>query len=183
MILFDRCYIGDVRQVLRAWVESGVKATGAELAYCAGVIDSDGSISVRRSTYAMRVRGDAGQPIYSERIKVKQVERQAVDLLHRIFAGSFRIETTSLKSGRPFYAWEVTDRRAAVCLTALHPYLRIKQAQAENALRLRGLKMQTAVARVKKGRGQVGCTPRSPEHSEQMQALFLRSKELNSVGI
>jgi hypothetical protein len=40
----------------------------ALFAYLAGAMDSDGCISVKRSTYAMRVRGDAAAPIFSERV-------------------------------------------------------------------------------------------------------------------
>ena len=40
------------------------------LAYMAGVLDSDGYIGVHRSDYAMRVRGDAGQVIYSPRVQL-----------------------------------------------------------------------------------------------------------------
>jgi hypothetical protein len=32
------------------------------LAYLAGVLDSDGTIGVKRSTYSMRVIGDSAQP-------------------------------------------------------------------------------------------------------------------------
>lgn len=36
--------------------------TKSELAYCAGVIDSDGTIGVKRSTYAMRITRDCAAP-------------------------------------------------------------------------------------------------------------------------
>ncbi len=36
--------------------------------YLAGCIDSDGTIGIKKSTYAMRVTGDSGQPTYSERL-------------------------------------------------------------------------------------------------------------------
>ena len=55
--------------------------SATDFAYCAGVIDSDGYIGVHRNTYAMRVRGDAGQAVYQPRVQVKQVESGAVDHL------------------------------------------------------------------------------------------------------
>lgn len=179
----NRRHFGDCLEVLRTIGAEPVKATDVELAYCAGVIDSDGSISVKRATYAMRVVQDCGQATYSERVCVKQVESHAVDLLRRIFGGSYRVETSSLKNGRPFYAWQVTDRQAAICLATLHPYLRIKKPQAENALNLRAVKFQTAAARVAKGRGHAGAAPRSAAHSALMDSLHARSKELNHVGL
>lgn len=177
------CHFGDVREVLRRMIADGVKATEAELAYCAGVIDSDGTIGVKKSTYAMRVVGDSGQATYSERVCVKQIERQAVDLLHRIFGGTSYIDKSSLKNGRNFYVWQVTDKKAAICLATLHPYLRIKKAQAENALNLRELKFATALARVAKGRGHAGAAARSEEHSMQMDAIYEHGKELNHAAV
>ena len=40
--VIDSCHMGDVRD--------GLRVTEAELAYCAGVIDSDGTIGVKHST-------------------------------------------------------------------------------------------------------------------------------------
>lgn len=149
------------------------------LAYCAGVIDSDGSISVRRTP----VRLDSTQPTYSERVKVKQVEPQAVELLHTLFGGTRRYERASIPKGKPLHSWEVTDLRAAECLASVLPYLRIKRRQAENALALRAVKEHSKRHRIRPGRGHAGGAKRSPDHSQQMEALFVRSKELNRVGI
>lgn len=116
--------------------------TKLELAYAAGVIDSDGCIGVNRSTYAMRVRGDASQAVYSERITMKQVEPQAVELLHRLFGGHRGMTDPSAKRGRPLHTWHIHSAIAGKALVALLPFLRIKKAQAENAIRLR-IVMQT----------------------------------------
>ncbi len=155
----------------------------ATLAYLAGVIDSDGSISVRRSTYAMRRRGDTGQPVYSERVKVKQVSPEAVDLLGETFGGSRRVDKPSAKRGRPLFAWEATDKRAAEALALLLPYLRIKRRQAENCLSLRAIKERSKVERVAPGRGHVGAARRSDAISAEMEATYLRSRDLNRVGV
>lgn len=108
-----------------------------ELAYAAGVIDSDGCIGIKRSTYSMRVRGDATQPIYFERITVKQVETQAVALLHLMFGGHRGITDPSAKRGRPLHHWHIHSASAGKALVELLPYLRIKRKQAENAIRMR----------------------------------------------
>ena len=121
----NHCYQGDCRDVMRS------NATTEELAYCAGVIDSDGTIGVKRSTYAMRVTGDSKQPTFSERICVKQVEPQAVDLLHKLFGGTRHIEDPNAKRGRQLYSWQVTDKRAANCLILIAPFLRIKRHYAK----------------------------------------------------
>lgn len=107
-----------------------------ELAYCAGVVDSDGYIGVHRNTYAMRVRGDATQPIYQARIQVKQVTPQAIDLLHATFGGHRYDGKPGSVRGRPLDVWQVHSAACGPILSALLPHLRIKRAQAENALEL-----------------------------------------------
>jgi hypothetical protein len=153
------------------------------LAYLAGVIDSDGSISVRRSTYSQRVRKDSGAPTYSERVTVKQVTPEAVDLLHETFGGYRFTSSPSAKRGRPLHGWEVTNRKASTALTALLPSLRIKRGQAENCLALRKLKQRSAVERVAVGRGHVGASPRSAELNTAMENTYAQSRALNRVGV
>ena len=111
----------------------------SDLAYCAGVVDSDGYIGVHRNTYAMRVRGDATQPIYQARVQVKQVTPQAIDLLHQMFGGHRYEGKPTASKGRPLIVWQVHSAACVSVLTALLPYLRIKCEQAENALELAAL--------------------------------------------
>lgn len=153
------------------------------LAYCAGVIDSDGYIGIKRSTYSMRVTGDSGQPVFSERVAVKQVELEAVSLLHSLFGGTLLIAKPSAKRGRPLHSWQVTDRKAAICLRALLPFLRIKRRQAENCLSLRTLKEESKKARVAFGRGHAGSSSRPAHFSDAMERFYARAKTLNAVGI
>lgn len=109
------------------------------LSYLAGVIDSDGSIGIKRSTYHMRVRGDATVPIFSETIHCKQVQPEAVTLLKQTFGGNLRLETPSATRGKPLYAWMVHSAMAGRALVLLRPYLRIKARQADNGIALRAL--------------------------------------------
>ena len=153
------------------------------LAYCAGVIDSDGCIGVRRSTYAMRVIQDCTQPTYSERVCVKQVEIQAVSLLHEHFGGYLQLAKPYARRGRPLHSWQVTDQRAARCLRLILPFLRIKAEQARNGLWLRGLKDASKLLRIAPGRGHAGSAPRTPEMSAAMDAAYQRAKLLNMVGV
>ena len=66
----------------------------ATLAYLAGAIDSDGTVGVKRSTYAQRVRGDAGQAVFSERIALRQVTPEIVNRLRETFGGSVYMKTS-----------------------------------------------------------------------------------------
>lgn len=153
------------------------------LAYLAGIIDADGSIGIKKSTYAMRVTGDSTQPTYSERVMSRQVEAHAIELLHDTFGGYMGISKSSAPRGKPLHSWQVTDLKAYHCLVALAPYLRIKQYQAANAMELRLLKDQSRKERTAFGRGHVGGSIRPIHISEAMEQLYQNAKELNRVGV
>lgn len=101
----------------------------ATLAYLAGAMDSDGFFSIKKSTYHLRVRGDAINATYSERVGLKQVTPHVPQLLKDTFGGSFTDQPASTKNGRPLFGYNATDRVAANVCAALHPYVRIKTAQ------------------------------------------------------
>jgi hypothetical protein len=177
---------GDCRDVLATLPAESVHmcvTSPPELAYCAGVIDSDGTIGIKRNSYAMRIVGDCGQASYSARICVRQVSTEALDALSKAFGGSIRPAKTYAKRGRLMWQWEIRDAIAERALTALLPYLRIKRAQAENCLALRKLIADSKRARVAFGRGHAGAAPRPAHITEAMELAYLRAKELNAVGV
>jgi len=153
------------------------------LAYLAGVIDSDGTIGIKRTTYAMRVRGDSSVPLYSERVAVHQVESHAVDLLKRLFGGYRGIRRPSTVRGKPLHSWQATDLRAVAVLRAIRPYLLIKAAQADNALALRVVKDASRAARTPRGRGHVGSIRRPEALGIEMERLNGIAHDLNRIGI
>ena len=162
-------------------------------AYLAGAIDSDGSIGIRRSTYAMRVTGDSRQPTFSERICLKQVTPQIPQLLKETFGGSLMMQAPSATKGRPLYYWESTNRAAADALVAMLPYLRIKRAQAENALALRASKSrprseththrEAVKTNARWGPVSMRRLEVSAETIAEREGLYARARELNHVGI
>lgn len=107
------------------------------LAYLAGAMDSDGYFSIKRSTYHMRVRGDAVNPVYSEDTGLRQVTPHIPELLKEHFGGYLSVERPSTTNGKPLHSWRATAANAARCAEALLPYLRIKRRQAELMLELR----------------------------------------------
>lgn len=153
------------------------------LAYLAGVLDSDGTIGIKRNTYAIRVTKDSRQATYSERIHIRQVTREALELFAETFGGNIGITDPYAKRGRPLFNWGQTDMKAVTTLSALMPYLRIKRTQAENCLALRAVKEKSKLARVALGRGHAGASSRPAELSVAMEDHFLRAKELNRVGV
>lgn len=107
------------------------------LAYLAGAMDSDGHFSIKKSTYHRRVRKDAFNAVYSERIGLHQVTPQIPSLLHACFGGSYFLGKGPTPNSRPLYRWQSTDLKAAKACIALLPYLRVKRAQAKVLLELR----------------------------------------------
>lgn len=156
-------------------------------AYLAGVLDSDGYFTIRRSTYQMRVRGDATQPVFSEKVGIKQVQPHAIDLLFEYFGGYRRMEKPSAINGKMLHAWSVTDKKAIAVVQELLPYLRIKHRQAEILLELRNSK--TANIRLIVGTfdmtnqwGSITTLPRRIVHPEEIQkreAMVVEIKSLN----
>ncbi|MDP7703212.1 hypothetical protein [Mycobacterium sp. TY815] len=162
-------------------------------AYLAGAIDSDGSIGIRRSTYAARVKGDARQATYSERICLKQVTPEIPRLLKETFGGSLMLQKPSATQGRPLYYWEATNKVASDALAVMLPYLRVKRAQAENALALRASKSrprsethahrQAVETMARWGATMVRRLEVSADTIAEREAIYARAKELNRVGI
>jgi len=87
-------------------------------AYLAGVIDSDGYISVKRT----------GRNSYTPRVGIKQIEPEAVDLAQATWGGYRAIDT------RQMWVWQTTGAKCAGVLRDIRPFLRIKGEQADNAL-------------------------------------------------
>ena len=110
------------------------------LAYLAGAMDSDGYFGIRKSTYAIRVRGDAANPVYSERVGLKQTTPQIPELLRESFGGTLAMNKPGTPNSKALHAWTATDGVAANACELLLPFLRVKRRQAELLLELRSTK-------------------------------------------
>lgn len=111
--------------------------TTSTFAYLAGAMDSDGYFTIKKSTYHRRVRGDAVNAVYSEKIGLHQVTPHIPDLLCEMFGGYSYLAPPQKENGRPMYRWDITDTNAAEACRQLLPYLRVKRTQAETLLELR----------------------------------------------
>jgi hypothetical protein len=108
-----------------------------EYAYLAGAMDSDGYFTIKKSTYHKRVRGDAVNPVYSEKLGLQQITPQVPELLKSHFGGSCGLGKPGTPNSKPLYRWGATDVNAAVACAKLLPFLRIKVQQAKTLLELR----------------------------------------------
>lgn len=100
-----------------------------DVAYIAGVIDSDGYITIHKNTSIM-------PPIYSPRIGINQVEPQAVLLAKELFGGNIQIVSPDHFGRKSMYYWQLGSNGLIEALRELIPFMRIKKEQALIALRL-----------------------------------------------
>lgn len=151
-----------------------------DIAYLAGVVDSDGCIRVER----LRNHGRSADGIsYAAFVAIGQVEPHAVELAHATFGGFvLKVNPTQKKPhARPMFRWTAKSRIASCALDVMRPYLRIKAAQADNAIALARL-----VEKLNRDRyvgvipGRTGPRCRTPQELDQLAAYFNESRRLNS---
>lgn len=138
-----------------------------ELAYMAGIVDGEGSITVsyrRRKQYG-DVQARIGLSVYNSDMR----------LLHWIkqrFEGSIHVQQR-LGHWKPSGAWHLSDRSACSALKQLLPFLVIKSAQAELAIQFQATKMSPSQ----------GCKSGLPQSIiEKRKVLVNKLKQLNRKG-
>ena len=136
----------------------GVDCDGVLLAYLAGNIDSDGSITIKQHK-------QNGNFCFVERISLSHITKTVPVLLQKTFGGSLRTSTS--KNRKQLFSWEVSNKKASSALLLLIPFLRVKKDQALICLRLRALK------------GSSGNRARSVELTATMTNLYAEIKTLN----
>ena len=163
-----------------------------DIAYCAGLVDGEGYIGVKR-TKAYPCQGRA-TPGYHARIAIKMVDAGAIQFFAETLGGWYWGEKPSLERGRPYFVYQATDARAAFILESLIPFLRVKRQVAETVLALRTLQATSRSHRTKivghrdfpNAHGMVRRVPNlalSDEYVAQCDAFYWRYKELNKTGI
>ncbi len=108
------------------------------LAYMAGIIDGEGTISIFRSFNSSKGKR---YPCYCARLNVYNSDERLMLWLKDNFGGSFRIvkrkEERDTSRWKPAYIWEIGRLAAVDVIKAVLPYLVIKQAQANLFLEFR----------------------------------------------
>ena len=135
-----------------------------EVAYVAGVVDSDGCIRIGRRLAAGHRRAGPGD--YIEVVQVRQIEPHALTLARDLFGGQLghRAPHDHRLGPQPAWTWILEGSAAAEALEVLLPYLRIRRAHAENVLELR--RIAAAPGRDAAGR---------------LELLYQRSKLMNAT--
>jgi len=110
------------------------------LAYCAGLFDGEGYITIRRW---VQQRGKEGTEYryrsmrYELQLGLNQVRPEAVFTIYQALGG--RVWWNQRGDGRYAkysgrWSWDVDSVKGVACLQALLPYLRIKRPEAEVAI-------------------------------------------------
>ncbi len=113
------------------------------LAYIAGIVDGEGYVGIKKSTWGMRNRDDVYCPTYSERVQIRMNCREVLEVIRKRFGGSLSTEPRLYPSVSGFTPTKImsiyraTDRVAATMLKAIRPYLIEKAPQTEAVLKLR----------------------------------------------
>jgi len=147
-----------------------------DLAYIAGIVDGEAYIGIKKSDYHSRVRKDAINNEYHERIQIRMISEEAIKFLATVLGGNYYTEKKpSLKSGKPLYVYTASDRKAASILQVLLPYLKVKKQDAELVLKIRESKEDKRSFR----RGSPARRPMPREIVEYRESLYQEVKKLH----
>ena len=100
-------------------------------AYLAGAIDSDGFITIGRSTRKVGEKYAHRPTYYIAKVGYVSTDRIVPDLFHKMFGGSLNEHQPKNATYKRVYLWQCTNNKAGVVVEAILPYLRQKKSQAE----------------------------------------------------
>jgi hypothetical protein len=97
-------------------------------AYSAGIIDGEGTITIAKTG------GTQDKPRYALRVTVTSTDQCLPQFLSLNFGGGVRLIASKNPKHKDCWCWEISSRKATKFVSAILPYLRIKQPQAELAI-------------------------------------------------
>jgi hypothetical protein len=155
-----------------------------DLAYIAGLIDGEGYIGIKKSTYQIRVVKDMVNPSYHERIQIRMVDEEAIKFIADNFGGFYYKEKPHSRSPKPLYCYQASDLKATNILKQILPFLKVKRKNAEIVLKLRESKEDPRARSGgnrggrRRGKG-IGMPSNIVEYREH---LYLLAKSSNGKG-
>jgi hypothetical protein len=150
------------------------KSKMAQIAYLAGIIDGEGSFTIRKKTYSN------GRTLYTPRITIGMNTAQPLDLAFGLFGGSIRARRTTGENVPYIFCWEVSCTKAKEAAKTILPFLRVKREQAVLLMDL-----QTRIQIGKKNRtwstknGKNSIDPLSDHELKRREEMWLKMKDLN----
>ena len=109
-----------------AWSMYHVKDT--DLAYLAGVLDSDGLITISKIAAAPHVKN--GSPHYFAKVDVQMSERETIEHLAKLYDRNIMVKKPSANMVKQAYRISWQAKIAAGLIEQVMPYLILKRPQA-----------------------------------------------------
>jgi len=103
-----------------------------EAAYIAGIIDGEGTLTIRKKKPAAKV--SHRPPHYSVTFSVSNTEASLIHWLQNRCGGSVHYYENRCKNCRPYARWDLQTQQAVALLQQVIPYLLIKNEQAKLAM-------------------------------------------------
>lgn len=142
-----------------------------ELAYYAGIVDGEGSISVSKSKEGWHKYRQT--PMHYGKLAVGMTHEPTIRGLHQLFGGYVRREVRAPRF-RDMWRWVCAGKEITTkALLMLYPFLRVKKRQAAAVLDL-NLNWTTPVVRSK------GVDPMELQRREELYTIV---RKLNAVGV
>jgi hypothetical protein len=104
-----------------------------KIIYCAGIVDGEGYVAIKKTKYARH----CPSPTYHERIQIRMINEEAIDLFKEVFGGNYYYEKPHCENGKPLYCYQASDLIAYKICKILLPYLIVKKDNAERIIKLR----------------------------------------------
>lgn len=113
-----------------------VKNKDVEVAYTAGVIDSDGYIGI----YKQKAKDYKNGYVYVLRVGVGSTNLNILNWLKSHYGGSNCSYPHKNKKWKQLHRWQLGNQQAKKFLKAIYPYLIIKKEQAEISIEFQSRK-------------------------------------------
>jgi len=139
--------------------------TGITKGYTAGIIDGEGSIMIIKSKNPTCKRGYS----YQLKVVVANTNEWLCQWLKMQYGGTIQYKKSKKLQKKDIYEWRIVSTQARQFLEYIIPYLIIKKAQAEIAIRFQS----------SRGRGK----PRTNNENILDEAERIRMRRLNSKGV
>ena len=166
-------YMNNVNKTTRG------KVSKIDLAYTAGLIDGEGSISILR---ARRSNPNYKSPAYILSVTCTNTHKGIIEWMHEMFGASkaLRQRHRNNPKWKDSYHWCTAANMALEFLQQIQPYLRIKRKQAELAINFqqnRTRKKKLISSGIKNG------YILSPETIQEREKVYIKMIRLNGRHI
>ncbi len=104
------------------------KPTSAELAYCAGILDGEGTIAITRNPPR---KSTQHSPSFGLIVSVSNTNKALILFLCELWGGGSIISSKPQGNKRAAYRWTIGGRVALAFLKAVLPMLIVKRSEAE----------------------------------------------------